>query len=66
MSNSTSNLLTEEVPNVVLTKVLNKKKTAGLDKIPPVVLKTRKIYDLLHRFFNAVYKQNTVERLTKG
>ena len=50
--------------NVVLTKIKNRK-AAGLDKIRPEVWKIRKFDDLLLRFCNAVYNQNTIDRWTK-
>ena len=41
-------------------------KAAGLDKIPPEVLKTREFDDILSRHCNAVYNQTTIDRWTKG
>ena len=38
----------------------------GLDKIPPEVWKTREFDDILLRYCNAVYNQNTIDRWTKG
>ena len=51
---------TQEELDVELTKIKNRK-VAGLDDIPPEVRKTRKSDDLLLRFCNAVYNQNTIE-----
>ena len=42
------------------------RKVAGLDEIPPKIWKTRKYDELLLRFSNAIYKQNTTEKWTKG
>ena len=57
--------LTKEEHNVVLTKIKSRK-GAGLNKIPPEVWKTKKFDDLLLRFCNDVYKQNTIENCTKS
>ena len=51
--------------DVPLTKIENRK-VAGLDEISPEVLKTRKFDDLLLRYCNTVYNQNTKDRWTKG
>ena len=50
--------------DVVQTKIKNMK-AAGLE-IPPEVWKTGKFDDLLLRYCNAVYNQNTIERRTTG
>ena len=55
----------QEELDVVLTKIKIKKAT-GLDEIPPEVWKTWKFNNLLLRYCNAVYNQNTIERCTKG
>ena len=47
---------TQEELDVVLTKIKNRK-AANLDKIPPEV---RKFDDILLRYCNAVYNQNTI------
>ena len=39
---------------------------AGLGEIPPEVWKTREFDDILHRYCNDVYNQNTIDRWTKG
>ena len=49
--------------NIVLTKIKSRK-AAGLDEIPWEVWKIRKFDDQLLRFYNTVYKRNTVERWT--
>ena len=41
-------------------------KATSLDEIPPEIWKTRKFDDLLLRYYNAVYNQNTIDRWTKG
>ena len=51
---------THEELDVVLIKI-KKRKAAGLDEIPPEVWKTRKFDDILFRYCNAVYNQNTIE-----
>ena len=51
--------------NIVLRKI-NNRKAAGLDEIPPEVWKTRKFNNILLRFCNAVYNQNTIDSWTKG
>ena len=56
---------TQGEPDVVLTKIKNRK-AAGLYEIPPEVWKTRKLGDLLLRYCNVVYNQNTMEIWTKG
>ena len=43
-----------------------KTKAAGLYEIRPKVWKIRKFDDLLLRFCNAIYEQNTIEGWTKG
>ena len=57
--------LTQEKFDVVLTKIKNWK-AAGLDEIPPEEWKTRKFDDMLLRYCNAFYNQNTKERCTKS
>ena len=57
--------LTQEELIIVLTRIKSGK-AAGLDKMTPEVWKTRKLDDLLLRFCNIVYKQNTIERWIKG
>ena len=56
---------TQEELNSVLRKIKNRK-AAGLDEIPPEVLKTRQFDDILLRHCNAVYNQNPIDRLMKG
>ena len=56
---------TQEELGLVLRKILNRK-VAGLDEIPPEAWKTRKFDNILLRYSNAVYNQNTAERWTKG
>ena len=51
--------------DVVQTKIKSRE-AAGLDEIPPEIYKTRKFDDLLLLYFNAVYKQYTLDRWTKG
>ena len=51
--------------NSVLRKIKNRK-AAGLDEIPPEVWKIRQFEDILLQHCNAVYNQNTIDRLTKG
>ena len=58
-------LFTQEEPDSVLRKIKNRK-AAGLDEIPPEVLKTRKFNDILLRHCNAVYNQNPIDRCMKG
>ena len=55
----------QEELDVVLTKI-KIRKVAGLDEISPEVWKTRKFNDILLRYCNAIYDQNTIERWTKG
>ena len=52
--------------DVILTKIKNRKAAAGLDEISPEVWKTRKFDDILFRYSNVTYIQNTIERRTKG
>ena len=47
--------------DVALSKNKNMKAT-GLDEIPPEVWKTRKFDDILLRYSNAVYNQNTIDK----
>ena len=56
---------TQEELNVILTKIKSRK-TASLDGKNPEAWKTRKFHDFILRFCNAVYKENTIERLRKG
>ena len=56
---------TQDELNVVLTKIKNRK-AAGFDEIPPEVWKTRKFDDLLLRYCNTVYDQNTIDKWPKG
>ena len=56
---------TQEELNVVRRKIKNMK-AACLDEIPPEVQKTRKFEDLLLRYCNAVYNQNTIEIWPNG
>ena len=51
--------------NEVLRKIKNRKVT-GLDELPPEVWKIRKFEDLLLRFCNVLYKQDTKARSTKA
>ena len=51
--------------DLVLRKTKNRK-YAGLDRITPEVWKTRKFDDVLLRYCNAVYNQNTIDRGRKG
>ena len=55
----------QEELNSVQRKNKNRK-AAGLDEITPEVLKTREFDDTLLRHCNTVYKQNTIDRWTKG
>ena len=56
---------TQEELDTILRKIFNRK-AAGLDEIPPEVWKTRQFDDILLRYCNAVYNQNTIDRWTKG
>ena len=56
---------TQEELDVVLTKIKNRK-AASLDEIPPEEWKTSKCDDILFRYCNTIYKQNTRDRWTKG
>ena len=49
----------------VLRKIKNRK-AAGIDEIPPEVLKIRQFDDILLRTCNAVYNQNPIDRWMKG
>ena len=51
--------------NAVLTKTKSRKATDH-DEIPSKVWNTRKFDDLLLRFCNAIYTQDTIERLTNS
>ena len=55
----------QEELNSVLRKIENRK-IAELDEIPTEVWKTRQFDDILLLHCNAVYNQNTIDRLTKG
>ena len=57
--------LTQEELDSVLRKIKDRKVT-GLDEIPPEVWKTREFDDILFRYCNAIYKQNIIDRWTKG
>ena len=54
----------EELDSVL--RNYQKRKTAGLDEIPPEVWKTRQFDDILLRHCNAIHNQNTIDRWTKG
>ena len=56
---------TQEELDSVLRKIKNRK-AAGLEEIPPEVLKTRQFDDILLRHCNAVYNQNPIDRWMKG
>ena len=56
---------TQEELDSVLRKI-KKRKAAGLDEIPPEECKTMEFDNILLRYCNAVYNQNTIDRLTKG
>ena len=56
---------TQEELESVLRKIQNMK-AEGLDEIPPEVWKTRLFDDILLRYCNAVYNQNTIDRWMKG
>ena len=58
-------LLTPEELDSVLRKNKNRK-AAGLDEIPPEILKTRQFDDILLRHCNAVYNQNPIGKWMKG
>ena len=45
----------------VLRKIKNRK-AAGLDEILPEIWKTREFNDILFRYCNDVYNQNTIDR----
>ena len=51
--------------NAVWKKVKNRK-AAGLNEIVSKFWKTREFDDILLRLCNAVYRQNTIEKWTKG
>ena len=51
----------QEDLDIVLSKIKNRK-TAGLDEIPAEIWKTKKFDDLLLRYCNIVYNQNTIDR----
>ena len=42
-----------------------RRKAADLDELPSKLKKTRKINDIFLRFFNALYKQSTMEKWMK-
>ena len=52
---------TQEELDIVQRKIRNRK-TAGLDEIPQEEGKKRKFNDLLLRYDNTVYNQNTIDR----
>ena len=56
---------TQEELDLVLRKMKNRK-AAGLDEIPPEVLKTRQFDDILLRHCNAICNQNPIDRWMKG
>ena len=56
---------TQEELDLGLRNIKNRKATA-LDKIHPNVWKTREFDDILLRYCNAEYNQNTVDRGTNG
>ena len=55
-----------EVEFDVVLKKIKSRKAVGLDEISPEIWKTRKFDDILLRFYNAVYKQDTTEKWTKS
>ena len=50
----------------VILKRIRSRKAAGLDEIPPEVWKTRKLDEILLWLCITVYKQNAIEKWTKG
>ena len=56
---------TQEELDSFLRKIKNRK-AAELDEIPPEVWKTREFDDILLRYCNTVYNQNTIDRWMKG
>ena len=56
---------THEEHDVVFRKI-NNSKALDLDVIPPEVWKTRKFYDILHQYYNAVHNQDKKGRFKKG
>ena len=56
---------TQKELDVVLAKMKNRK-AASLKEISPEIWKTREFDNLLLRYYNSIYKQNTIERWTKG
>ena len=56
---------TWEKLNSIQRKIKNRK-AAGLDEIPQEAWKTREFNDILLRYCNAVYNQNTIDRWTKS
>ena len=56
---------TRDELDVVLAKIENKK-AVGLDEIPSEIWKTKKFNDVLLRYYNAVYNQNTIDWWTKS
>ena len=56
---------TQEELDSVLRKI-KKRKSAGLDEIPPEVWKTRQFDDILLRHCNAVHNENPIDRWMKG
>ena len=55
----------QEELDSVLRKIKNRK-AAAFDEVLPKVWKTRKFDDILLRYCNAVYNQNTINSWTKG
>ena len=49
-----------------LKKEIKSRRAAGFGKIPPEVWKTRKFDNIILQLYNAVYKQNTIEKYRKG
>ena len=58
-------LFMQEELDSVLRKIKNRK-AAGLDEIPPEVWMTRQFDDILLWHCNAIYKQNQIDRWSKG
>ena len=51
---------TQEEFDLILRKIKNRK-AVGCDEIPPEGWKTRKFDDILLRYCNAIYNQNTID-----
>ena len=56
---------TQEELDSVQRKIKNRK-AAGLNEITPEVWKAMEFDDILLRYYNAIYNQNTIDRWTKG